>query len=143
MTAIFDSCHSGTALDLPFICRFIDHYFAKIKVFISDDSNGDIKEPDVLKEASGELFSHRLPNGMIAPLHDAYYFSKRLVTGKAQDKKQKKLNFSPADVVSGIVYQYDIIKYILDYVCCFKGHSNRCRCWSKWCNELCITDSFV
>ncbi|TIC12422.1 hypothetical protein E3Q13_04184 [Wallemia mellicola] len=99
LTAIFDSCHSGTALDLPFICRFIDHYFAKIKVLISDDSNGDIKEPDVLKEASGELFSHRLPNGMIAPLHDAYYFSKRLVTGKAQDRKQKKINFSPADVI--------------------------------------------
>ncbi|EIM19615.1 hypothetical protein WALSEDRAFT_52641 [Wallemia mellicola CBS 633.66] len=83
LTAIFDSCHSGTALDLPFIY----------------DSNGDIKEPDVLKEASGELFSHRLPNGMIAPLHDAYYFSKRLVTGKAQDRKQKKINFSPADVI--------------------------------------------
>ncbi|TIB76974.1 hypothetical protein E3Q22_03261 [Wallemia mellicola] len=87
LTAIFDSCHSGTALDLPFI------------FLISDDSNGDIKEPDVLKEASGELFSHRLPNGMIAPLHDAYYFSKRLVTGKAQDRKQKKINFSPADVI--------------------------------------------
>lgn len=116
---------------------------AKIEILILDDSNGDIKEPDVLKEASGELLSHRLPNGMIAPLHDVYYFSKRLVTGKAQDRKQKKVNFSPADVVSRILYQSDIIEYIVDYVLCFKRHTNGCRCWSKWCNELCITVSFV
>ncbi|TIA90302.1 hypothetical protein E3P99_01629 [Wallemia hederae] len=66
---------------------------------LPDDSNGDVKEPDVLKDASKHLFSHRLPNGMIAPLHDAYYFSKTLVTGRAQDKKQKKKAFSPADVI--------------------------------------------
>lgn len=66
----------------------------------TDDSNGDVKQPNILKEASKELFSHRLPNGMISPLHDAYYFSKKLFTGKTEDKKQKKKAFSPADVVS-------------------------------------------
>ena len=84
LTAIFDSCHSGTAMDLPFIY----------------DSNGDIKEPDILQNASGELFSHRLPNGMMAPLHDVYYFSKKLVTGKHQERKRRKEFFSEADVVS-------------------------------------------
>ncbi|TIC25823.1 putative vacuolar protein-sorting-associated protein [Wallemia mellicola] len=87
--------HTGHILD----DTLHDELVRPLPVLISDDSNGDIKEPDVLKEASGELFSHRLPNGMIAPLHDAYYFSKRLVTGKAQDRKQKKINFSPADVI--------------------------------------------
>ncbi|EOR03511.1 Metacaspase-1 [Wallemia ichthyophaga EXF-994] len=83
LTALFDSCHSGTALDLPFMY----------------DSNGEVKEPDVLKMAAGELFSHKLPNGMILPLHDIYYFSKKLLTGRSEDKKRKKTKFSPADVI--------------------------------------------
>ncbi|TIB03331.1 hypothetical protein E3P96_01916 [Wallemia ichthyophaga] len=100
-----DTMYDELVAPLPAVqhstCLLLVSLFEEMKRFNdgTDDSNGDVKQPNILKEASKELFSHRLPNGMISPLHDAYYFSKKLFTGKTEDKKQKKKAFSPADVI--------------------------------------------
>jgi len=85
LTAFFDSCHSGTALDLPFV------YSTK----------GVIKEPNMLKAVGSSglkaVMSYASGNigGVVSSLGDA--FNKVSNGGNRQEEIAK--NFSPADVV--------------------------------------------
>lgn len=87
LTAFFDSCHSGSALDLPFV------YSTK----------GVIKEPNMLKAVGSSglnaVMSYAQGNigGVVSSLSEA--FTK--VTNGSQSNRQQEIakNFSPADVV--------------------------------------------
>lgn len=88
LTALYDSCHSGTALDLPYV------YSTK----------GVVKEPNMLKEAgSGALSAFMAYNsgnigGAISSLTSmAKKFAK---SGNVNSDSIKQFKGSPADVVS-------------------------------------------
>ncbi|ODV87214.1 hypothetical protein CANARDRAFT_26636 [[Candida] arabinofermentans NRRL YB-2248] len=89
LTAIFDSCHSGTALDLPFIYRAQD---------------GGIKEYNIWKESSGDamgLLMGYTTNNTSLMMKSAMNVFKRVKNSsgnKAKEMKQQKM--SPADVIS-------------------------------------------
>lgn len=86
LTAIFDSCHSGTALDLPYI------YSTK----------GVLKEPDLAKEAGQGLlgivssYSRGDIGGMAST---AMSFFKKATTGDDVYQKNLRTKTSPADVI--------------------------------------------
>jgi hypothetical protein len=86
LTAIFDSCHSGSALDLPYI------YSTK----------GVLKEPDLAKEAGQGLlglvsgYARGDYGGMIGT---ATTFFKKAVNGDEVYKLNLRTKTSPADVV--------------------------------------------
>ncbi|EGW30727.1 uncharacterized protein SPAPADRAFT_62586 [Spathaspora passalidarum NRRL Y-27907] len=88
LTALYDSCHSGTALDLPYV------YSTK----------GVVKEPNLLKDAgsgalnailqyeSGNLF------GAISSISNVVKKVSR--SGNTDSEQIKKMKASPADVIS-------------------------------------------
>jgi hypothetical protein len=86
LTAIFDSCHSGTALDLPYIYS----------------TSGVIKEPDMAKEAAQGLlgvvssYSRGDMGGMFSASKD---FWKKFTTGEEAHSRSLATKTSPADVV--------------------------------------------
>ncbi|KAL2210750.1 hypothetical protein CC79DRAFT_1319602 [Sarocladium strictum] len=86
LTAIFDSCHSGTALDLPYIYS----------------TSGVIKEPDMAKEAAQGLlgvvssYSRGDMGGMFSAGKD---FWKKFTTGEEAHSRSLATKTSPADVV--------------------------------------------
>ncbi|KAL6299513.1 caspase domain-containing protein [Sparassis latifolia] len=77
LTTIFDSCHSGTALDLPYI---YNHY-------------GKIKEPDLEQEASQGLLAAFAGRGFARAFSSANEFMGR-------DRRLLQTKTSPADVIS-------------------------------------------
>lgn len=86
LTAIFDSCHSGTALDLPYIYS----------------TQGVLKEPNLAKEAGQGLLSvvsayARGDMGGIAS--QAMGFFKKATTGDEVYERNKVTKTSPADVI--------------------------------------------
>lgn len=87
LTAFFDSCHSGSALDLPFV------YSTK----------GVIKEPNMLKAVGSSglnaVMSYAQGNigGVVSSLSDA--FTKVSRGGSHNRQEEIARNFSPADVV--------------------------------------------
>ncbi|KAL9034572.1 MAG: hypothetical protein Q9214_006986 [Letrouitia sp. 1 TL-2023] len=86
LTAIFDSCHSGSALDLPYIYS----------------TQGVLKEPNLAKEAGQGLLGivsayARGDVGGVAST--AMSFFKKATTGDAKYEKNKQTKTSPADVV--------------------------------------------
>lgn len=86
LTAIFDSCHSGSALDLPYIYS----------------TQGVLKEPNIAKEAGQGLLGiisayGRGDIGGVAST--AMNFFKKATTGEDASKRAKKTRTSPADVV--------------------------------------------
>ncbi|OBA17196.1 caspase [Ogataea polymorpha] len=88
LTCIFDSCHSGTALDLPFCYRAQD---------------GGIKEYNVWKESSGDALNlvtgylTRNTGLMMNSVSNVFKRIKATSGSRAEQIKQAKM--SPADVI--------------------------------------------
>jgi hypothetical protein len=86
LTAIFDSCHSGTALDLPYIYS----------------TQGIIKEPNLAREAGEGLLnvvSACAQNDLGGAANSVTSFLKRAATGQEAYQRSLATKTSPADVV--------------------------------------------
>lgn len=86
LTAIFDSCHSGSALDLPYIYS----------------TQGVLKQPDLFKEAGQGLLgivSAYARGDMGNMASTAMGFFKKATTGGDSYEKAKQTKTSPADVI--------------------------------------------
>ncbi|KAJ5111570.1 hypothetical protein N7532_002105 [Penicillium argentinense] len=86
LTAIFDSCHSGTALDLPYIYS----------------TQGILKEPNLAKEAAQDLFSviNSYGQGDLSSVAStAIGFFKKAANGGQARERTIMTKTSPADVV--------------------------------------------
>lgn len=86
LTAIFDSCHSGTALDLPYVYS----------------TQGVLKEPNLAKEAAQDLFSAitSYGNGDLSSMAEtAIGFFKKAAIGSSARERTVMTKTSPADVV--------------------------------------------
>ncbi|RLV92000.1 Metacaspase-1 [Spathaspora sp. JA1] len=88
LTALYDSCHSGTALDLPYV------YSTK----------GVVKEPNLLKDAgSGALnaiLQYESGNVMGAINSISGVFKKVTNSGNTNTEQIRQFKASPADVIS-------------------------------------------
>ncbi|TFK35668.1 peptidase C14, caspase domain-containing protein [Crucibulum laeve] len=88
LTAIFDSCHSGSALDLPYIYS----------------TEGKVKEPNLAAEAGQGLLSAvgSYARGDMSGLFKSAMSIVKTATGSTQkaDKIAKATRTSPADVIS-------------------------------------------
>ncbi|KAH7325089.1 caspase domain-containing protein [Stachybotrys elegans] len=86
LTAIFDSCHSGTALDLPYIYS----------------TQGILKEPNLAKEAGmgllGVITSYAQGN-MGGVASNIYGFIKKATSGEDAHSRALATKTSPADVI--------------------------------------------
>ncbi|KAH7018287.1 caspase domain-containing protein [Microdochium trichocladiopsis] len=86
LTAIFDSCHSGTALDLPYIYS----------------TQGVLKEPDLAKEAGrgllGVIQSYR-GGDLGGVMKNAYGFFKQATNGEDAYNRSMATKTSAADVI--------------------------------------------
>ncbi|KAH3666181.1 hypothetical protein OGAPHI_004370 [Ogataea philodendri] len=88
LTCIFDSCHSGTVLDLPFCYRAQD---------------GGIKEYNIWKESSGDAMNlvtgylTRNPAMMFSSVSSVFKRVKASTGNRAEEIKRAKM--SPADVI--------------------------------------------
>ncbi|KAE8147824.1 peptidase C14, caspase domain-containing protein [Aspergillus avenaceus] len=86
LTAIFDSCHSGTALDLPYVYS----------------TQGVLKEPNLAKEAAMDLFSAITSYGQgdfASVAQTAIGFLKKAALGDSARQRTVRTKTSPADVV--------------------------------------------
>lgn len=86
LTAIFDSCHSGSALDLPYIYS----------------TQGVLKEPNLAKEAGQGLLgivSSYARGDMGGIASTAMGFFKKATTGDSVRELNLRTKTSPADVV--------------------------------------------
>lgn len=86
LTAIFDSCHSATILDLPYV------YSTK----------GVLKEPNLAREAGEGLFNAftAYASGNMAGVASSVFgFAKSAWSGDDAYEKTKETRTSPADVV--------------------------------------------
>lgn len=86
LTAIFDSCHSGSALDLPYIYS----------------TQGVLKEPNLAKEAGQGLLgivSAYARGDMGGILSTAQGFFKKATSGDRAYEKALSTKTSPADVI--------------------------------------------
>lgn len=86
LTAIFDSCHSGSALDLPYIYS----------------TQGVLKEPNLAKEAGQGLLgivSAYARGDMGGIASQAMSFFKKATTGDEVYERNKITKTSPADVI--------------------------------------------
>ncbi|RMY04480.1 hypothetical protein D0867_10332 [Hortaea werneckii] len=86
LTAIFDSCHSGSALDLPYIYS----------------TQGVLKEPNLAKEAGQGLLSivSSYARGDLGGMAStALGFFKKAATGDDVREKNLRTKTSPADVI--------------------------------------------
>ena len=83
LTAIFDSCHSGTALDLPYIYS----------------TQGIMKAPDLAREA-GEGLLQVVSSGSLSEAANGFTsLLKRAATGQEAHERTMMTKTSPADVV--------------------------------------------
>lgn len=86
LTAIFDSCHSGSALDLPYIYS----------------TQGILKEPNLAKEAGQGLLgvvSAYARGDMSSMMSTAVGFLKKATKGDEAYERTKQTKTSPADVI--------------------------------------------
>lgn len=86
LTAIFDSCHSGTALDLPYVYS----------------TQGVVKEQNIVKEAAVDLFgavSAYQQGDIKGAASTAIGFFKKVAIGDRAREKTLRTKASPADVV--------------------------------------------
>ncbi|RUS25121.1 hypothetical protein BC938DRAFT_472596 [Jimgerdemannia flammicorona] len=86
LTAIFDSCHSGTALDLPYVYS----------------TAGVIKEDNYLKDAGQTLLTAGMDyaRGDMSGLFNAMQsFGTKVMKGKSANAMTKQQKSSPADVI--------------------------------------------
>ncbi|KAJ3478601.1 hypothetical protein NLI96_g9640 [Meripilus lineatus] len=88
LTAIFDSCHSGSALDLPYIYS----------------TEGKVKEPNLAAEAGQGLMSavSSYARGDMGGVFSSVTGILKTATGSTQkaEKKARQTKTSPADVIS-------------------------------------------
>lgn len=102
LTAIFDSCHSGTALDLPYIYS----------------TQGMLKAPNLAKEAGQGLlgvissYSRGDLGGVIS---QAAGFFKKATSGDDAYNRALATKTSPADVVMWSGSKDDQTSYVLFY----------------------------
>ncbi|KAM0285476.1 hypothetical protein ACHAQH_001426 [Verticillium albo-atrum] len=86
LTAIFDSCHSGTALDLPYVYN----------------TQGILKEPNLAKEAGQGLLgviSSYSQGDMSGVANNIMGFFKKATTGDDAHQRTMATKTSPADVI--------------------------------------------
>ncbi|CAN6633076.1 metacaspase-1 [Trichomonascus vanleenenianus] len=86
LTALFDSCHSGSALDLPYVYS----------------TEGKIKEPNLLKEgASGLLsaFGAYERGDLGTAVSSVTGFLRKATSGRSAEEKTRRTKTSPADVI--------------------------------------------
>ncbi|MBW0502952.1 hypothetical protein O181_042667 [Austropuccinia psidii MF-1] len=86
LTAIFDSCHSGTALDLPYVYS----------------TEGKIKEPNLLAEAGQGVVQAGLSymrGDMMGMAKGLMGLGKKVIAGNKADGTAKKVRTSPADAI--------------------------------------------
>lgn len=86
LTALFDSCHSGTCIDLPFTYRAQD---------------GGIKEYNVWKESKGDALGavmNYARGDYMSVFSSVKKIASRVSNSNSSAQKQRK--FSPADVIS-------------------------------------------
>ncbi|KGO41353.1 Peptidase C14, caspase catalytic [Penicillium expansum] len=86
LTAIFDSCHSGSALDLPYVYS----------------TSGVLKEPNLAKEAGQGLLgvvSAYARGDMGSMMSTAMGFIKKATKGDEVYERNKQTKTSPADVI--------------------------------------------
>lgn len=86
LTAIFDSCHSGSALDLPFIYS----------------TQGVLKEPNLAKEAGQGLLgmvTSYAKGDLGGVASGAFNLIKRVAKGNDVTEANKRTKTSPADVI--------------------------------------------
>lgn len=86
LTAIFDSCHSGSALDLPYIYS----------------TSGVLKEPNLAKEAGQGLLgivSSYARGDLGGMASTAMGFLKKATSGDDTYKRNLRTKTSPADVI--------------------------------------------
>lgn len=106
LTAIFDSCHSGSALDLPYLYS-TQVYLPSVTIFSSVFSNqkksqGVLKEPNLLRESADGLlnaigsYSRGDIGGVIS---SGISIFKRATTGTRAEEKAKRTRTSAADVI--------------------------------------------
>lgn len=91
LTALFDSCHSGTALDLPFIYRAQDGGIKEYNIWKDAGSDG-------LKAVMGYVTGNK--SMMISSLGSAFSKIAKSATGNYDSDKVKQMKMSPADVIS-------------------------------------------
>ncbi|THG96767.1 hypothetical protein EW145_g7720 [Phellinidium pouzarii] len=122
LTAIFDSCHSGSALDLPYVYS----------------TEGKIKEPNLAAEAGQELLSvvkSYAQKDMQGVFKGAMGLFKT-ATGNTQKVEQyaRQTRTSPADV-NCVLLDLDLLERL-------QGFADECRYRRArkrdWCYELCI-----
>ncbi|KAK3309367.1 metacaspase-1 [Chaetomium strumarium] len=86
LTAVFDSCHSGSVMDLPYV------YSTK----------GVLKEPNLAEEAGQGLLDiagHLARDDVGSVVSTLFDFAKTAMRGDDAYEQTKKTNTSPADVV--------------------------------------------
>lgn len=89
LTALFDSCHSGTALDLPYV------YSTK----------GVVKEPNMWKDVGGDGLQAAMAYAvgdrtrLVSSLGSIFNTVKRGMSSNIDREKVKQVKFSAADVV--------------------------------------------
>lgn len=87
LTAIFDSCHSGTALDLPYVYS----------------TSGVLKEPNLAKEAGVGLLGavQSYARGDLGGVATSLFgFAKKAFSDKQARDRTMRTKTSPADVIS-------------------------------------------
>ena len=105
LTAIFDSCHSGTALDLPYVYS----------------TQGVLKEPNLAKEAGQGLLgivSSYARGDMSGIASTAMGFFKKATTGDEVYERNKITKTSPADVIMWSGSKDTQTSYVHPFVLC-------------------------
>jgi len=103
LTAIFDSCHSGTALDLPYIYS----------------TQGVLKEPNLAKEAGNGLLgviSSYSRGDMGGVAGNLMGFFKKATTGDDAYNKTMATKTSPADVIMWSGSKDDQTSYVPTFI---------------------------
>lgn len=87
LTALYDSCHSGTALDLPYVYS----------------TEGKIKEPNLLADAGQGAMSavgSYLRGDLGGVASSLMGVGKKVMGGNKAQERAKQTKTSPADVIS-------------------------------------------
>lgn len=114
LTAIFDSCHSGSALDLPYIYS----------------TRGVLKEPNLAKEAGMGLLSIARSQGDLGSIaSEVMGFFQKATSGDDAYEKTVATKTSPADVIMWSGSKDDqtscVYSFVLHYQRSFSGLESR------------------
>ncbi|KAF8465921.1 metacaspase CasB [Kalaharituber pfeilii] len=86
LTAIFDSCHSGSALDLPYLYS----------------TQGDVKETNRIRDAHEGIIDalrHYSRGDVPSVISTTASIIKKVTSGREADQRARKTRTSPADVI--------------------------------------------